>query len=353
METSLNQILNPQSLRQTWDIKINFDFNIASQKANGKVNFNNYVSLSSGSDAQFNSNIDALIQAVKDWKDIKLQISSWIDAISKDGDLYFNIKNFNVLDKQGLWDDFEKVLIKVKDFISNNGDKYIKYNDYSVQQAMDLLKNIRWKSNSSDYLAKTKTILSSPLLEAYKVESNKYYLRPTTSACNIAFQVECSDSDYKEFLGYLRNFWEVYLSINGDKTTIWYNSDYSDGKITFSGNNIDLLANFYLYWKSMATFTSSWNFTKNTTNFNGKLEFSDEVSNNLFYDGGTHKIIWNLIFNTDTSNNRNNVYILINVLDNNNTIINYEIKNVGNSYEDNTIKIEAPTNVIDFEDLLL
>ncbi|MDR0772500.1 MAG: hypothetical protein LBF15_05855 [Candidatus Peribacteria bacterium] len=44
--------------------------------------------------------------------------------------------------------------------------------------------------------------------------------------------------------------------------------------------------------------------------------------------------------------------MLLDILDNDNIIVKYEIKNVGSSYEDNSAKIEAPTNVINFEDLL-
>jgi len=84
------------------NIKFNFNLNhdlIWKIKTDFKLN--DYTIKKSGFDTQFNSQIEALIDAEPKWENaIKLQISSFIDFISKDGNLYILLNKFNIIDEK-------------------------------------------------------------------------------------------------------------------------------------------------------------------------------------------------------------------------------------------------------------
>lgn len=186
---------------------------------------------------------------------------------------------------------------------------------------------------------------------------NNYNTDTNKSIINISWN---SDND-----GILDN---LDINITYDEKTWHYNyntweyvydEDFSkvlDSKISVKNKIISWISNFYSEWKIMATITNNWSYTKETFKLDNKLELSDEISdlmNLMFYwDSKVHKITWNLNILTDKLNNKNDAYILFNILDNWETIIKYEIDSKGQVQSGNIPTIEAPINTVDLEDVL-
>jgi hypothetical protein len=138
--------------------------------------------------------------------------------------------------------------------------------------------------------------------------------------------------------------WEYEVDDNFSKV---FNS-----KVIINSKNINWQATFYSLWEVVANLTTNWNYTKNTWNLNINVDFSEKFSKSLFWkDDDNHKIVWILELSADSSSNKNNFYIILDVSDNGKTIIKYEIENVWEKYIDNNAQIEVPTDVIELEGL--
>ena len=203
---------------QKWDFKLTSNINhelIWNIKS--EFNINNYINRTSNFDSQFTWQIEAIIDAIPNWwEEIKLKLSSFVDFISKDWNMYLLIEKFNITDEKGI-ENIKEQFELVKKIAEEN--KYIKFEDENTKLILENLKNL----DPNKIISDSKQILSEPMFEAYKKENNKYFLVPTKYACDKYKELaekfdpwngsSCSDSQYDSMIEELIKFWDLYIEI--------------------------------------------------------------------------------------------------------------------------------------------
>jgi len=234
---------------EKWNMKLNYQIDLeVVWKLKAEISVNNYTSKNSWFNTDFSGKIKALIDASLKWQEaFKLELNTFVNYISKDGNIYLLLKDLNIVNNNNE-KQIKELISKVKEIASKN--KYIKFEDKNTKQALKLIKNINPKKNFSDW----EELLKRPLLTAYKKEWQKYYLIPTKYACEkykeIAWKFDpwnwntCSDSQYKDMLKELSKAWNITLEI-WDKNKLsfvaipsyWVKSFNSE--IIFTDKNIE------------------------------------------------------------------------------------------------------------------
>lgn len=266
------------------NIKFNFNLNhdlIWKIKTDFKLN--DYTIKKSGFDTQFNSQIEALIDAEPKWENaIKLQISSFIDFISKDGNLYILLNKFNIIDEKWI-EDLKTQLEEIKQLALKN--KYVKIEDQNNTELLNIIKNF----NPSQIISDWKNILSNPLFKTYKKQWDKYFLIPTKYACDEFKKIQakldplnwnkCSDSQYETLLTEIAKSWDLYIEL-WTKNKLWFSlyPEYDiksfESYIIFTDTSIDEINSELLAKKVWEWFKLEY-IKNNKLNF--KLNAWDEV----------------------------------------------------------------------------
>ncbi len=179
-------------------------------KVKSTLELNNYKVKSSWFNSQFSGELKILIDSSFKWQDaFKIQLSSFIDFITKDENMYILINKLNIENESS--DLFIKEQLEILKKIAEK-NKYIKFSSEDTTQILESLKNL----NPSK-------ILSQPLLKAYKKQGNRYYLIPTKYACDTLKELsnvfdpfngsKCSESQYNNFLEEMAEVGELYMEI--------------------------------------------------------------------------------------------------------------------------------------------
>ena len=207
---------------------------------------------SSNFDAQLKSKMSALIEAAPRWEEaLKLEISGFIDFISKDQNYYLLLQELNIVDEWWI-EEIEEFIQTMSDIAATN--KYIHFEDDASQEAMEILKTFSPQS----ILAEGNEIVSQPLFKAYKKVWEKYYLIPTKYACDTAKELaekfdpfngsDCTQGQYDSMLEDLADTkMEFYIELWAN-TTIGFEADEIEDdieefnwSISFSSNYIEEL----------------------------------------------------------------------------------------------------------------
>jgi len=212
---------------QTWDLKVNLDINNENiWEFKSSFELNDYESKTNNFDSQLKWQFKAIVEALPKWDDeVRLQLNSFVDFISKDWNIYLLIKELNITDEKWV-EDLKEYLDKLEEIAKQN--KYIKYEDNATKMSLELIQNLNPANISNDL----NTVFAKPMFEAYKKEGNKYYIKPTKYACDKVkeyankfdpfYGKNCSDSQYKDMLKDLSKNWNLYLTISWETTTLWY-----------------------------------------------------------------------------------------------------------------------------------
>jgi hypothetical protein len=209
--------------------------------------------------------------------------------------------------------------------------------------------NILKALTPSKILSEWKTVLSTPMFEAYKKDWDKYYLKPTKYACDTVKETlnkfdpfnwsSCSEWQYEDMLKELGKVWYIYIVIN-DNTTLgfeWIKNNDIDNlewSITFSDTSIEKLY-----------FSIIPNQLQNKDEF---LKVEYNKNNNL--DASLYAESWDIDFSFDSTLDRNNKFSFIDynwkVFSNyeeftsnfwlNNKIITWEFKLITKKYDYNS-----------------
>jgi len=118
--------------------------------------------------------------------------------------MYILLEKLKITDSNDT-QELKEIIKTIKEIAAQN--KYISYSDKATQEAMKLLNSL----TPNRIIADGKSILSKPMLEAYKKEGDRYLLKPTKYACDTAKQLAnrfdlfhdnntCSDSQYQDLL---------------------------------------------------------------------------------------------------------------------------------------------------------
>ena len=209
---------NLSNYEEKGDFKLSFnlDHELA-WKIKSELELKNYTAKTSGFNSQFSGQLKALIDSVPKWEDaLKLQISSFIDFVSKDGNMYVLLNKLNITDE--IWTEKIKAQLDVLKKLAEK-NKYIKFEDRNTKQILETLKNL----NPTKILADSKEVLGKPMFKAYEKNGDKYSLIPTKYACDKFKELNakfdpwngstCSDSQYERMLKKLAESGDLYIEI--------------------------------------------------------------------------------------------------------------------------------------------
>ncbi len=233
------------------DFKFNFNIDHESiWKIKTNLELNNYSSKASWFDSQLSWQLKALVEAVPKWEDsIKFQMESFIDFISKKGNIYLLMNKLNITDE--IWvKSIKREIENLKKVAKEN--KYIKFEDKNTARLISILDSI----NTTKILADSKKAMSKPMFKAYKKDGNKYLLAPTKYSCDKIKEMsarfdpwggsKCSESQYEDMLKALANNWELYMEMWTSKNKLWLNLKSNEVKIfnsyiIFTNESVDEL----------------------------------------------------------------------------------------------------------------
>lgn len=224
-----------------YESKGDFEMNFKSDhesiwSINAELKLSDYVTQASSFDSRFKGHISAVIDALPKWEDaVKAEMSSFIDFISKDGQIYALAKDLNITTEENL-DHFQDVLDTLKKLAKEN--KYIEISDEQTAEVMKIIKTF----NPDVLFNDAQQLFSKPMFTAYKKEGEKFHIIPTKYACDslkvLANKFDpfspnnCTDSQYNEVIKDLLTQWELTMTL-GKENVIQYSQ--------YKNNNIDTL----------------------------------------------------------------------------------------------------------------
>lgn len=193
------------------------------------------MSLKSSFDSTYGSGVD-------------LDLSTFFSLISKDGEIYALLKDFNF---QVNDENIKEITQKIQEQFKDN--KYVKLpSDPNSQMMYQYLQGL----NTDIFFNQMQDILAKPLLQTYKKSGDKYLLVPTLYACETYFELDkklnlynswytpktCSSSVYKAFVKEFIKQGELYLKMSENDTTLGFDTLKDDTTIhmelTYDAKNI-------------------------------------------------------------------------------------------------------------------
>nr|MDD3720151.1 hypothetical protein [Candidatus Gracilibacteria bacterium] len=214
--------------------------------ASGELNITNYASKISNFDSEFKAQVDLLINSsLRGGEDFKTQFSSFINFISKDGNIYILLDklNYSGIDSS----EIETYLAKLKELAANN--EYLKFEDQNSTYVLNLIRNFDLNS----IYGETNKILLNPMFRPYKKDGDRYLLLPTKEACDAIKGIEykiagkgvwyCSDNEYDKMLKESLKNGNFYIVIDGNEKYLGYDmisNDVTGGvKVYYSDKKIE------------------------------------------------------------------------------------------------------------------
>ncbi len=289
---------------ETWDSKIEFEIDEATLwKWFASFDMKNYVV----KNAALNSDISGDISLKTRYQPtygtgMELDLSSFFSMISKDGEIYTLLKDFDFKVND---ENISQILEVVKKQFEEN--KYLKLpSDVNTQLVYQYINNLRLDT----ILNETQNVLSQPLFQAYQKSGDKYLLAPTKYACDTYFELDkklnfynswytpksCSSTVYKSFLKEFLSLWQMYIILGDEKNTLWYEAKIDGTQVWFTieytpqnivAVNIDVVPDQVKYKNEWFTFsyvkgksiTSQFNAEewKYTASLDSKLDTNNNI----------------------------------------------------------------------------
>lgn len=227
---------------ETWDSKIEFEIDEATLwKWFATFDMKNYVVKNTSLDSDISGDISLKTRYQPAYgTGIELDLSSFFSMISKDGEIYTLLKDFDFKVND---ENISQILEAVKKQFEEN--KYLKLpSDVNTQLVYQYINNLRLDT----ILNETQKVLSQPLFQAYQKSGDKYLLAPTKYACDTYFELDkklnfynswytpksCSNTVYKSFLKEFLSLWQMYVIIGDEKNTFWYESKANGTQVVFT-----------------------------------------------------------------------------------------------------------------------
>ena len=212
---------------ETWDFSMDFTMDHESLwKVSSYLKFNDYTAWAHGFDSQLKGQIEWLIDATMQGEEsFKIQLSWFMDFISKDGNMYLLLEKLNITDE---WtnEQIQEIIEQIKEIAEKN--QYIKYSDGQSKQAMKILNSI----TPNKIISEGKTLFSQAMFEAYKKDGDKYLLKPTKYACDTFKKLgntfdpfngsTCSEGQYKNMLEDMAQAGMVFYIIPGEEKQLGF-----------------------------------------------------------------------------------------------------------------------------------
>jgi hypothetical protein len=104
-------------------------------------------------------------------------MSSFVDFISKDGQIFALVKDLNITTEENL-EDFQDILDTLKELAQEN--KYVEISDQQTAEVMKIVKSF----NPDLLFNDAHDLFSKPMFTAYKKENDVFHIIPTKYACD-------------------------------------------------------------------------------------------------------------------------------------------------------------------------
>lgn len=217
---------------ETWNSKIEFEIDEATLwKGFATLDMKNYEVKNAALDSEVSTDMALKTRFQPTYgTGIELDVDSFFSMISKNGEIYTLLKDFNFTVND---ENISEVLEAVKKQFEEN--KYLKFpSDVNSQMVYQYINNFRL----DNLLDETQKVLSQPLFQAYQKSGDKYLIAPTKYACDTYFELDkklnfynswytpksCSSAVYKSFLKEFLSLGQMYIILGDEKNTFWYES---------------------------------------------------------------------------------------------------------------------------------
>lgn len=214
-------------VEETGDLSMTIDINTPDATAEGSLELKDYSAISAGLDSRLKTNISAFMSTTSDGQTLQFNMSSFLDYITKDNNMYILLEDLEISASELLYlDGMIDTLKKISE-----EKNYIAIEDYSNEQILAMLQSF----SPEAILWELDTFFEKPLLRAYAKRGDKYILVPTKYACDQGkiltrkfnyFYVpgKCSDAQYHSILeGFTGEHDYVYMTL-GRNTTLGISS---------------------------------------------------------------------------------------------------------------------------------
>ncbi len=299
LEVFKKEFEETNNIKETWNINLEWSINQEMMwNIDFQIGLNDYEAKNYNFDSELKWQLSSDINWNIDWEEVNFKLDTFIDMISKDWDIYLMLKDLEIVSEQDL-SLYNNYIEKVKEVAKEN--KYIKYSDSESQEAMEILNNLNVDNIKNDI----DKYLSKPMLEAYKKEWNKYYIKPTKYACDTIKEVSnkfdpfnwssCTTSQYNKMLEDLSSAWEFYMIIDWVNTTIgfeWKSDNFVYNKWEIKFDNSKIINFSYDYKDSLWQASIEYN-SKNNLDINIKSSLDNS----------------SIVFNSKLDQNNNFTYI--------------------------------------------
>ena len=223
-----------------------------------------YIAKNNLFDSQLTGEVEWRLEYSIAGQDMKVEFSSFLDAIVKDNDFYVMLDD--VVSTVETENNELKSLIDISKKISTEW-KYVRLTseDYgNVEISKEMINNFL-------SVNKYRNLLENPILETYKVEWDKYYLMPTESFCSEAKKVfggvlgnigsdGCSESQYNNMVEEFLDGTNAYMTMNGKVSTIYMEERWGESTMNMSFDDTSILsANMEIIQNSSYTGESRMN----------------------------------------------------------------------------------------------
>ena len=205
-----------------------------------------YIAKNNLFDSQITGDVEWKLEYSIAGQDMKVEFSSFLDAIVKDDDFYLMLDD--VVSTLETENNELKALIDISKKISTQW-KYVRF----TSENYDNLEISKEMVDSFLNVNKYRSLLENPILETYKVEGDKYYLIPTESFCSEAKKLfggilgnigsdGCSKSQYNDMVEGFLDETNAYMTMNGNISTIYMEERWGESSMNISFNDTNILS---------------------------------------------------------------------------------------------------------------
>lgn len=250
LETNMQQLLG--GLEQSLYTQSQGDLNVSVLTNFGEnmdidleLNLSNYEVIQNKFDSRFKTDMSALFKTDSYWEKVELDISSFVDYISKDGNIYILLEDLNI----AWWDDIEELevmLEEIRTVFEDNTYIHIPADSW-YDEVLSFLESL----DPNVFMWEVATFFEEPLLRAHSKVGDKYILVPTQYACDQGKTLQnrfdpfyddtkCSPSQYEDLVEeFLSEEAMLYMSFENGNSVFGLEiedySSYTDMNMVFDG----------------------------------------------------------------------------------------------------------------------
>lgn len=266
----LNDLKKSLNREELGNLKLNVEWSGAMMWSwKWELTIKDYKAKTANFDSEFEAQVNLLVEAsLVWWQEFKTQFSSFVNFISKDGNMYLLLEklNYSWLDNIDYSWEYTSILDKIKSMWENN--QYLKIEDKNSAMLLNMIKNFDLNSIHSE----ANKVLQESMLKPYKKDWDKYILVPTKKACDTIKYINykmshywsytCSDEDYNNMLKKSIIGGNIYIIVDWTDKHLWMESNIywvdSFVKVYFSDSKVEKI----LAKSEITAWKDKWNLTE-------------------------------------------------------------------------------------------